>query len=353
MNVRSLLVATGAALALTAAASAQESVDFVSLNGGAPIASEGGRTGALVAGQNPILSYTFANSFLWDGSVTVNGVLRRGASGDFVSENRILITTASNGTSISPDIQAGTQSSYPSTPFTVSRTLGTGVAGVPINPQGQNWSFRFYNSANDSGTVIDAFWDSLTITFNAFVPPTPPACTDLGNVSNASYPAVQTGSLASGQVQWYCFNVAANTVLDMHTFLSQTGGFQTDTELGLYNANGFLVATNDDLSGGILSGAGNFNSGISTGGGSGIDLDGTGPGAVLGSAALGTRVNGFLAAGTYYLALGGFNTTYNTGGFGVTGGTAVGDFSLTLIPTPGAAAVLGLGALAAARRRRA
>ena len=354
MNARTIFAIAGT-LALASAAMAQETINFVTLNGGS-VASEGVRTGALSTNQNPVLNYSFLNSFLWNGSVTIQGTLRRNVSGDFVSENRIAVTSTSNGASSSPDIQAGTVSSFPSTPLAINRTMNlTGFTGTPFNPQGQSFAFRFYNSANDGGTVVDSFWDACTVTFNAFVVPTAPVAINLGNVSNNSYPVTQTGTLASGQVTWYRFNIAANTVLDIHTFFSGVGNTQTDTEIGLYSSTGALVATNDDLGLGIASGLGNFNSAISTGGGSGVDLDGSGPGAPLGSniSGLTTNVAGFLAAGDYYIAVAGFNSTFNATGWDVTAGTATGPFSLTLIPTPGAAAVLGLGALAAARRRRA
>jgi MYXO-CTERM domain-containing protein len=355
MNARTLFAVAGS-FALASAALAQETIDFVALAGG-PV-NTGGNVGTGTASTRAIsttnFTYTFANSFLWAGSVTINGVLRQVTGGNFANESRIVVTSPSNGgTSATTDAQLFTSGSFTGTiAGTRTQSLG-GFTGAPFNVGGQTFSFRFYESFNDGGTLTDAVYDALTITFNAFVPPTPPACTDLGAVSNSSYPAVQSGSLASGQVQWYCFTVAANTVLDIHTYLSTNlSGGQLDTEIGLYNSLGQLVATNDDLNGGLVSGQGNFNSGISTGGGSGVDLDGSGPGVPLGNAAMGTNVPGFLAAGTYYLAVAGFNSAFNND-FGVTGGTAAGNFNLTLIPTPGAVAVLGLGALVAGRRRRA
>lgn len=350
-----LILAAGLAASLTAAANAQETIDFVALNGGVPVNS-GGNIGTSTASTRLTslvnFNYTFANNFFWGGSITLSGTLRQVTSGNFASEARILVSSPSNGASTSPDAQLFTTNSFTGS-VTGTRTVTlSGFTGVPFNVGGQTFNFRFYESFNDSGTATDAEWDALTITFNAFVPPTPPACIDLGNVSNSQYPAVQTGTLASGQIAWYCFNVAANTVLDMHTFFSGIpGGAQTDTELGLFNSAGILVAENDDLAGGIPSGLGNFNSGIITGGGSGIDVNGETAGGVLGPGT-GTNVAGFLPAGTYYLGVGGFNTVWSNG-FGATPGTAAGPFTLTLIPTPGAAALLGLGALAGFRRRRA
>ena len=122
-------------------------------------------------------------------------------------------------------------------------------------------------------------------------------------------------------------------------------GSDFDTELGLYDQAGNLIANNDDF-GGLQS-----------------LIDVAGDTAFLG-----------LDPGTYFVALGGFNTAYGTTDFGVTAGTAAGDyelaingnmlssgtlgtgeiqwFSFTVVPAPGTAAVFALSGLAAVRRRR-
>lgn len=355
MRVRSLILAAGAAFALTGAVSAQETIDFFALNGNAAVDS-GGNVGTgtgstrLLAGR-PTFNYTFANSFLWSGSVTINGMLRTTGNGTFASEARIRANSPLNGASTGVDIQPFTSGSFAGT-ITATNVLRSpaGFTGVPFNPQGQNWEFSFYESFNDGGSASDAFWDSLSITFNAFSPPTPPACIDLGNISNGNYPAVQTGAIAVGQTTWFCFNLAAGTSpLDILTFDSLgTGGVggSLDAELGLYNSNGFLLATNDDVGDGV-NGFNNFSSRIRVGGGSGTDVNGEAPGGTNGGASLAS-----LAAGTYYLALSTFNSVFSNA-FTVTGGNNSGAYRLTIIPTPGAAAILGLGILAAGRRRRA
>lgn len=160
---------------------------------------------------------------------------------------------------------------------------------------------------------------------------------------------MQTGAIASGQTVWYCFDVSAGTnPLDIFTHGSTgTGGAAggLDTELGLYNSAGVLVATNDDIGG--VSGFGDFASRITVGAGSGTDVNGE----AAGGTGLGTNVAS-LPAGRYYLALSTFNSTF-ANDWSVTAGTQSGQFSLTIVPTPGAFALLGLGALAAGRRRRA
>lgn len=350
-----LILAAGLAASMTAVASAQETVDFVALNGGAPINS-GGNIGTSSASTRLTslvnFNYTFANNFIWAGSVTINGTLRRVNSGTFSSEARVLVTSPSNGASLSPDAQLFTSNLFTASNTIVSgmRTQSlTGFTGTPFNVQGQTFNFRFYESFNDGGSLTDSEWDSYTITFNAFVPPTPPACIDLGTVSNGNYPVVQTGAIASGQTVWYCFDVSAGTnPLDIFTHGSTgTGGAAggLDTELGLYNSAGVLVATNDDIGG--VSGFGDFASRITVGAGSGTDVNGE----AAGGTGLGTNVAS-LPAGRYYLALSTFNSTF-ANDWSVTAGTQSGQFSLTIVPTPGAFALLGLGALAAGRRRRA
>ncbi|MBL8759223.1 MAG: hypothetical protein JNK35_12420 [Phycisphaerae bacterium] len=348
----SLILAAGLAASFAAAANAQETIDFLALNGGVPINS-GGNIGTSSASTRLTsmvnFNYTFANSFMWGGSITINGTLRQVTAGNFASEARVLISSPLNGTSASPDAQLFTTTSFTGSVMGTRTMSLSGFTGVPFNVGGQTFNFRFYESFNDSGTATDAEWDALTITFNAFVPPTPPACTDLGTISNGNYPAVQTGAIASGQTVWYCFDVAPGTnPLDIFTHGSVgTGGAagSLDTELGLYNSLGQLVATNDDIGG--VSGFGNFGSRITVGGGSGTDVNGE----AAGGTGLGTSVAS-LAAGRYYLALSTFNSTF-ANDFGVTPGTNSGEFRLTIIPTPGAAALLGLSALAGFRRRRA
>lgn len=116
-----------------------------------------------------------------------------------------------------------------------------------------------------------------------------------------------------------------------------TFGSDFDTELGLYGALGNLIANNDDAVG------------------------------------LQSQVIETLAEGTYYIAVGGFNSIF-AGGFGATGGNAAGNlvlnvngdqvasgattggqiqwYSFQVVPTPASASLLAFGGLLAARRRR-
>lgn len=308
-----------AILAAAGAAHAQETIDFVSLNGGS--VSSGGNVGAGTASTRgiagrPTFNYTFANSFLWGGSVTINGVLREVNTGTFASEARIQMSTPSNGSSSSPDIQPFTSGGFTGTvaAVNVNRSI-TGLTGLPFNVGGQTFNFSFYESFNDAGE--DAFWDSLTVTFDPFVFNRPTNCIDLGSLN-------------------------ANQIDTLNSGISGNG---TDTEMALYDNFGNVLTQNDDHGTGAPAFA--FNSLLA-------------PGTLV-------------AGATYYLAVGGFNSTYGFN-YATTSGTATGDYGLrfdgatvasgalvsgaqtwycfTAIPAPSAAALMGLGLVAAGRRRR-
>jgi len=128
-------------------------------------------------------------------------------------------------------------------------------------------------------------------------------------------------------------------LFDINTFTSSY-----DTEIGLYSSAGALIANNDDTSPGLQS-----------------------------------QITPTLANGTYYLAVGGYDTTFGAV-WSVSGGAANGNMNLSIngggqsgnhtvdnrttlagevawyrfdvIPTPGSLGLLGLGGLVAIRRRR-
>src|SRR5690606_28358742 len=109
---------------------------------------------------------------------------------------------------------------------------------------------------------------------------------------------------------------------------TNTGGAfgDDDTELGLFDADGNLVASNDDE---------DFGAGILT-------------------SLLDSNTVGALADGTYYIAVGAFNTVYGPGFDAIsdTPSTGTNVVNFIVVPAPASAALLGLGGLAAIRRRR-
>ncbi|MEL6499501.1 MAG: PEP-CTERM sorting domain-containing protein [Planctomycetota bacterium] len=191
----------------------------------------------------------------------------------------------------------------------------------------------FFNALQTFGGS-SATWGDTTITLstdpapaNNFIPGAPaavqPAAIDLGVLGN-----------------------------DGDNFVIDSFGSGFDTELGLYAQDGVLVSTNDDAVAGVF-------------GPSEIDV------------ADDTAFDG-LGAGEYFIALGGFNTIYDATDFGANPdaglGAEGGDFvvsvngvevatgsqpadsitwlKFTVVPAPASAALLGLGGLAAVRRRR-
>jgi hypothetical protein len=115
-------------------------------------------------------------------------------------------------------------------------------------------------------------------------------------------------------------------------------GSMTDTEIALYDGLGNLVATNDDI------GSGPFYSQLTFGAADPVAAPGT-PG----------FDGATLAAGSYTLVTGGYNTVFAPTLSGAhVAGTNAGNYSLSLqyVPAPSAMALLGLGGLVATRRRR-
>jgi hypothetical protein len=159
--------------------------------------------------------------------------------------------------------------------------------------------------------------------------PAVPAAIDLGVIGN---PGRSTGGvLGPGQIVWYSFTIAPVTApsgfLTIDTLGSQLSPFN-DTEIGLYNSLGTLIAFNDD--------------GVSV---------------TLSRLAFGSAgTAGNLAGGTYYLAVGGFNTNFGPGFAATSTSTLTGtysvNFSTNVVPSPAGAALLAVAGLVGARRRR-
>ena len=163
-----------------------------------------------------------------------------------------------------------------------------------------------------------------------------PTAIDLGVLTGDT---VVTGSLAAGEVNWYTFTIGTNPYIDI-----TTNDTPFDTELGVYTDIGNLVASDDDDGFGL-------NSTLSFGTGSGLLL---GDDFNLGGNGIAEGEDGPLGPGTYYLAMGAFNTTFNGTNWDATSTSgASGDYIISIytIPAPGSLALLGLGGLAIRRRR--
>lgn len=224
-------------------------------------------------------------------------------------------STVASSTTFYVDPGAATNSFDDADPATLSWTGFFDTAYTA--PTNGALYFLMAQAFNDSG----ATWNNVSITLGdgSIAPP-------------AATPAVLGGStsapLAASQVLWYSFNYSGSGAIDLNTtgssLSANSGGFSDDTEMALYSAAGALIETNDDI---------DFTNGVYT---SGLSY-----------------TSGELVAGTYYVAVTGFNGAFNSS-FGVTS-TSISTGTIVLnglsVPEPTSMAILGaMGTLA--RRRR-
>jgi hypothetical protein len=164
-----------------------------------------------------------------------------------------------------------------------------------------------------------------------------PSAIDLGTLTaNAS----TNGNIAAtAQVDWYKFTIGTVPYLDITTNGSST---LSDSEIGLYSATGAMIANNDDDGLGLLST-------LSFGTGSHLTL---GDSWNLGGNGIAEGENGPLGAGTYYLAVAGYDATFNATNWSVIGGSSKGLYLVTFYttPEPASALLLALGCLVLRRR---
>jgi hypothetical protein len=170
------------------------------------------------------------------------------------------------------------------------------------DPAGE-WTFRFYEALDDGGPgTADARWNVM-FTFSD-QPPSPPVSTDLGAIIAPGASAMT--NVTPNSVTWFAFDLPRlasrfrGTYLDIDTSGSVidapqgSGTFPDDSEIGLYDAAGRLVAQDDDDGAGYTS-ALSFGSGSRPPNGDGQPFDGR---------------DGTLVPGRYYLAVGPHNLTF-------------------------------------------
>lgn len=278
-----------------------------------PLASDG--TQATVA---PGTEATVASTGGYNlGKIRIDGTFSKVNAGDYASEARLEITGPDGSKSYVGPFTTTTSYTDPQTV-----TLSTYItAYYGLDPVG-NWKVRAYESFDDGGVgSVDKNWDSLTVTFTD-EPDTssPPSAIDLGTLGAGD--TIDTQSFVGGDVKWYKFTLAAPTAgsefLDIDTEGTTTFGTGNDTEIGLYRSNGLLITDDDDSGSSLLSQL-SF----------GPDAGDRGDGGFTGALNYDGR-DGNLPAGTYYLAVVGYNATFGQFWAVTTTSTSAGDVQVNL-----------------------
>ncbi len=189
-----------------------------------------------------------------------------------------------------------------------------GFMDVPLTSTGLTDDFFLLTLQTFAGSSATWANTSLSLGFDVAPPVVPPAATEAFIDANGSVSA----SLDAAEVLFYEFESDGVTPFSFDTFGSFIPGGtfgDTDTEIAVFDAAGDLVAANDDI-----------------------------PNAGFGESELiftdvPVASNEFLipAAGTYYLAVGAFNTEFADGFSAVSTSTAAGTVvinGLSVIPEP-------------------
>ena len=208
----------------------------------------------------------------------------------------------------------------------------------PITFQWQRNGVNLGNGVKANGTIIGgATAASLSLasaapdetgTYRCVI--TSP-CGSFNSGSAALVVAINLGTVTAGtlsgaivkpsdEVRWFRFTSTLDAVdpvryLDIHT----VGSTEIDTEVGVYRTDGTLVASNDDV--------GSF--GLSL-----LSFGQVSPVRQYPPIVGDTSTNsspGTLLAGTYFVAVGGFNVTFGITGFVITDGGPAGVYSVTVI----------------------
>lgn len=293
----------------------------------------GDSAGPAGSALNTVITYVYSGPEFDIGNFIFEGDLTQGVSGNYASEARFKVTNPAGQIGFVPALT--TVTSYTGT-IHVGPTTITGAGAVFTGTTIGTWTFEMYESYDDGGpSVIDQSWSNLSIQVQDYVPVPPPGgVIDLGTLTG---PLTVSANLAAAQIIWYKFTIGADAV-NPGTFLDiDTEGStlvtSNDTELGLYKANGQKRAEDDDDGSGLLSQ---------------LTFGDVGPRPAVGSGLPYNGRDGTLLAGTYYLAVGGYNSVFNDG-FAATStsantGTVVVNFN-TNIPEPATLVLLALGAL--------
>jgi hypothetical protein len=278
-------------------------------------------------------------------AVRVTGVLREVIEGTFASEARVRMSAGAGNAFTAFNVQASGVGAYPGVGLgtvNVASTVGV-TAGTLAN--GGTVNFEWFESFQD-GTAgqPESRWDTVQYEFGSNVVTN--GSFNFGTLTGNGVTQSYSGGHVSGGLDFITFTIdqpVANLgdYLNIQMLFGATGGM-TDTEMALFGPGGNLIASDDDGNVGLASQ---------------ISYGAADPFASGGTDEVAAGFHGLaLPAGTYTIGTGGFNTVWASTLAGAhLPGTNAGTYRLdiTFVPTPGAAALLGLGGLMAARRRRA
>lgn len=276
------------------------------------------------SGDNSVLTgVTFAGGF------TANQLRFTGTANSVIGatwEEEVRMQVSDNDLISGPNnfefIASTIENTYTTFDYDLSVDI-TGTWGGGVDPGAAGpWRVEFFDSFDDD-LGADAQSVNVSMTFER----TEALADSNGNFSFGTIPSgshSRLGELALSNVfDLYTFTILDDGVMDITTeFANVFTGADLDSEIALFDSSGTLLGENDDKSG--------------------TDL----------YSSL-TGLN--LTAGTYTVAVGGWDTTF-ADGFSVTPGDSTGDYRLTLsfsaVPEPSTMGVLGLVALGLGTLRR-
>ncbi len=338
-NLRALAVV--AVAAIYGAASAQNLMETFSVPAGEPNTIFGsGSTGPTYAGTFGTFSSVGGYQL---GKITIEGNIRRNQSttGDAPNDNRLALWKPGTTTGSATHRVDTTTSSWGS--VTIGNTgffTGTLTLGTAFDPAG-SWTRQLFNWFDDAPTATnDSWYEDMTVKFydNNIAAP---SSQDLGAFNVLGDFNSDTATYAASGIKWYKFTTtgtSANLGLRLHTYTDNAVGTPiiSDTEFGVYSSAGTLLYSNDDAS--SVAGS-NYPTGQ---GARSYGQFGAGGGA------------GNLAAGTYYVAVGAFNSSFSNGFVATSASSSTGNIRLSVqaVPEPATMAAISLGLAAIARRKR-
>ena len=279
-------------------------------------------------------------------AVRVTGSLTRNIAGTFASEARVRFTAGAGNAFAATNVQATTLGSY-------TGTIAVGPTAVAVTPftlaAGGSVDVEWFESVQDGGANLpESTWDTVTYEFGAATLVN--GNFNLGSAVGNGVTVSTAGSNVAGGLDFYTITIpygVSNLADYLNIKTSQPAGAALyDSELAIFDSAGNKIAEDDD--GVIGTGAAGFYSMLSFGAADPLAeagaTDNTNPG----------ESGASLAAGTYTIVVGGFNTTFGATISSITPGAAAGAYSLdvTYVPAPASIAFLGLGALVGGRRRR-